>query len=84
MATGDIISAQDAYQLGMVNRIIPFAELDSTVDALATRLAASPRVALAKIKAGLNQAAESDLANAPSLRLSTRERACIQRTSSKG
>ena len=64
MATGDIISAQDAYQLGMVNRIIPFAELDSTVDALATRLAASPRVALAKIKAGLNQAAESDLANA--------------------
>lgn len=64
MATGDIISANDAYQLGMVNRIVPFAELDATVDALASRLAKSPRLALAKIKAGLNQAAESDLAGA--------------------
>jgi 2-(1,2-epoxy-1,2-dihydrophenyl)acetyl-CoA isomerase len=64
MATGDIISAHDAHRLGMVNRIVSFAELDSTVDALATRLAASPRVALAKIKAGLNQAAESDLGGA--------------------
>ena len=64
MATGDIISAHDAYQLGLVNRIVPYAELDSTVDALAARLATSPRLALAKIKAGLNQAAESDLAGA--------------------
>lgn len=56
MATGDIISARDAYQLGLVNRIVPFAELDATVDALAARLAASPRVALAKIKAALNHA----------------------------
>ena len=64
MATGDIISAHDAYQLGMVNRIVPFAELDATVDALAARLARSPRVALAKIKAGLNRSAESDLAGA--------------------
>jgi len=64
MATGDIISAHDAYQLGMVNRIVPFVELDATVDALAARLANSPRLALAKIKAGLNAAAESNLAAA--------------------
>jgi 2-(1,2-epoxy-1,2-dihydrophenyl)acetyl-CoA isomerase len=64
MAMGDIISAHDAFQLGMVNRVVPIAELDATVDALATRLARSPRMALAKIKAGLNQAAESDLAGA--------------------
>jgi len=62
MAMGDIIGAQDAYQLGMVNRIVPFAELDGTVDALAARLATSPRLALAKIKAGLNH--ELDLAGA--------------------
>lgn len=62
MAMGDIISAQDAYQLGLVNRIVPFAEMDVTVDALAVRLAASPRVALAKIKAALNH--ELDLAGA--------------------
>ena len=62
MATGDIINAHDAYQLGMVNRVVAIAELDATVDALATRLAKSPRLALAKIKAGLNH--ESDLAGA--------------------
>jgi 2-(1,2-epoxy-1,2-dihydrophenyl)acetyl-CoA isomerase len=62
MATGDIISAHDAYQLGIVNRVVPFAELDATVDALAARLAKSPRLALAKIKAGLNH--ELDLAGA--------------------
>jgi len=64
MATGDVISADDAYILRLVNRVVPLAELDATVDALAARLATSPRMALAKIKAGLNQAAESDLAGA--------------------
>jgi 2-(1,2-epoxy-1,2-dihydrophenyl)acetyl-CoA isomerase len=64
MATGDIISSQDAFQLGLVNTVVPFAELDAAVDALAARLATSPRVALAKIKAALNQAAEPDLAGA--------------------
>ena len=64
MATGEIISAQEAYQLGMVNKVVPLAELDATVDGLATRLAQAPRVAIAKIKAGLNQDALSDLAAA--------------------
>jgi len=64
MVTGDIISAQDAHRLGMINRIVPLSELDATVDALAAQLAASPRVAVAKIKAGLNHRAELDLAGA--------------------
>lgn len=64
MVSGDIINAHEAHRLGLINRIVPFAELDATVDALAAQLAASPRVALAKIKAGLNQAAASDLAGA--------------------
>jgi 2-(1,2-epoxy-1,2-dihydrophenyl)acetyl-CoA isomerase len=62
MATGDIISAHEAYRLGMVNKVVPFAELDATVDALAARLARSPRLALVKIKAGLNH--ELDLVGA--------------------
>ena len=64
MATGDIIGAQAAHRLGLVNRVVPFAELDATVDALATQLAQSPRVALAKVKAGLNHGAQADLAAA--------------------
>ena len=64
MATGDIIDAKQALQLGLVNQVVPLAELDEVVNKLAARLANSPRLALAKIKAGLNHSASSDLANA--------------------
>src|SRR6266550_3504596 len=64
MATGDIINAQQAHQLGIVNQVRPFAELDATVDGLARRLVGAPRLALAKIKAGLNHGSQSDLATA--------------------
>lgn len=64
MATGDIFSAQDALALGLVNRVVPFEELDKTVNAMAERLAASPPIALAKIKEGLANGERSDLAGA--------------------
>lgn len=64
MATGDIITAAEALQLGMVNKLVPFAELDATVEALASRLARSPQVALAKMKAGLNLGPGESLAAA--------------------
>jgi len=64
MAFGDTLSAQDALALGIVNRVVPFEQLDETVNAMAARLAASPGVALAKIKAGLNHGEQSDLASA--------------------
>ncbi len=64
MATGDIIGAQEALALGLVNRVVPIEELDSAVDQMAARLAASPSIALSKIKAGLNYAETSSLAEA--------------------
>ena len=64
MATGNIISAADALALGMINRVVPVAELDSAVDEMAERLSASPAIALAKIKQGLNHGERSDLAAA--------------------
>jgi 2-(1,2-epoxy-1,2-dihydrophenyl)acetyl-CoA isomerase len=64
MATGDIISAQEALALGMINRVVPVEELDAVVGELASRLAAAPSVALAKIKEGLNHGEKSDLASA--------------------
>jgi 2-(1,2-epoxy-1,2-dihydrophenyl)acetyl-CoA isomerase len=63
MALGDPIPAQEAFELGMINRVVPVAELDQTVDALAERLAASPGLALAKIKGALNSSLRSDLAS---------------------
>ncbi|HKS28715.1 MAG TPA: enoyl-CoA hydratase [Pyrinomonadaceae bacterium] len=61
MATGEIISAEEALRLGLVNRVVPFSELDATVDRLAGQLASAPQIALAKIKAALNHSAHSDL-----------------------
>ena len=64
MAMGDIIDAQQALQLGIVNQVVPLAELDTTVDKLAARLANSPRLAIEKIKAALNQDTSAALAAA--------------------
>lgn len=62
MALGDSISAQEALTLGMINRVVTLDELDATVDGIASRLAQAPSLALAKIKAALNQSLQADLA----------------------
>jgi 2-(1,2-epoxy-1,2-dihydrophenyl)acetyl-CoA isomerase len=64
MATGDIISASEALALGLVNRVVAFEELDTTVNAIAARLAMAAPIALRKIKEGLNHGQNSDLASA--------------------
>lgn len=64
MATGDIISAHEALALGLVNRVVPFEELDTTVNGMAARLAAAAPIALRKIKQGLNHGLTADLASA--------------------
>jgi 2-(1,2-epoxy-1,2-dihydrophenyl)acetyl-CoA isomerase len=64
MALGDPVPAQQAFEMGMINRVVAPAELDATVDAMAERLASAPAIALAKIKAGLANGLQSDLASA--------------------
>lgn len=64
MAMGEIMGAVEAERLGLVNRVVTYAELDQTVQAVALRLASAPQVALAKIKAGLNHGVGADLAAA--------------------
>ncbi len=64
MALGDQIPAQQAFEMGMINRVVAAAELDATVNALAEKLANAPAIALAKIKAGLAGSLQSDLASA--------------------
>jgi 2-(1,2-epoxy-1,2-dihydrophenyl)acetyl-CoA isomerase len=53
---GDIISASDASEMGLVNRVLPDSELDAFVDGWARRLAAGPPIALALTKRMLNNA----------------------------
>ncbi|MDZ7589800.1 MAG: enoyl-CoA hydratase [Rubrivivax sp.] len=51
LVTGDFISAEQAREKGLVNRVVEADQLDAEVEALATRIAAKPRVALALGKA---------------------------------
>jgi 2-(1,2-epoxy-1,2-dihydrophenyl)acetyl-CoA isomerase len=47
---GDVLSAEQARELGLVNRVVPDAELDAFVADWAERLAAGPPIALALTK----------------------------------
>ena len=53
--TGDRFGARRAYEIGMVNRVVPRAELESTVAALGERIAAMPAFGLALAKRAVNQ-----------------------------
>ena len=64
MATGDIVSANDALALGLINRVVPTPALDGAVESMATRLARGPARALANLKAALDHGQRSDLAAA--------------------
>ncbi len=51
---GDIVSAADAEAMGLVNRVVPDAELDEFVAGWASRLASGPPIALSLSKKMLN------------------------------
>jgi len=51
---GDRMSAERAYQMGMVNRVLPREELEAATYAMAARIAAQPRMALSLVKQSLN------------------------------
>jgi 2-(1,2-epoxy-1,2-dihydrophenyl)acetyl-CoA isomerase len=52
----DIISAKEALDIGLVNRVVPAADLDRFVDDWASRLAAGPPLTLSMTKTMLNNA----------------------------
>jgi 2-(1,2-epoxy-1,2-dihydrophenyl)acetyl-CoA isomerase len=59
--TADIIDAAEAERIGLVNRVVPAAELASVTRALAARIAQGPPKALAMAKHMVNRAASTDL-----------------------
>jgi 2-(1,2-epoxy-1,2-dihydrophenyl)acetyl-CoA isomerase len=60
MFTGDMVSAEEACQMGMINSVVPDAELIPKVLALAERLASSPTAAIGQIKKLLEASANND------------------------
>lgn len=64
MVTGELIDAQQALALGLVNRVVPPEDLDAEVDRLAARLAGGPALAFAGIKKALSYGETHSLAEA--------------------
>ena len=62
--TADIIDAAEAARIGLVNRVVPAAELAAVTRALAQRIAQGPPKALAMAKHMVNRAASTDLPSA--------------------
>jgi 2-(1,2-epoxy-1,2-dihydrophenyl)acetyl-CoA isomerase len=60
----DIIDAHEADRVGLVNRVVPAAELDGFVGGWASRLAAGPPIALGLTKRLLDEAFSSSLEEA--------------------
>ena len=58
----DSFDAAEALRLGLVNRVVPEAELRAQTLALAQRLAAGPTLAYGQLKRLLRQSFDNDLA----------------------
>jgi len=52
---GDMVSAAEAREIGLVNRVVPAADFDAAVDELAHRVAAMAPIQVSIIKRQLNQ-----------------------------
>lgn len=68
--TADIIDAAEAYRIGLVNRVVPAADLERETRALAERIAAGPPAALRLAKQVLNRSPQVDLRGALDLEAS--------------
>ncbi len=58
--SGEMIDAQEAYRIGLVNRVCPAAGLMETVKALARKIASKGQVAVRLTKSAVNQGLEMD------------------------
>ena len=62
--TAKMVSGPEAFAMGLVNAVVPVADLDGTVGALVDGIAAGPPIALSMTKRELDNAGSSSLAQA--------------------
>jgi 2-(1,2-epoxy-1,2-dihydrophenyl)acetyl-CoA isomerase len=61
--SGDMINAEQALQLGLINRLVPHEELTQATEDFARGFAAGPPLAIGMAKRGIYRNMESDLAS---------------------
>ena len=59
--TGEIINADEAYRIGLVNKVVPAEELMSVVKALAEKILSRAPIAVQLCKAAVNEGLDTDL-----------------------
>jgi enoyl-CoA hydratase len=62
LLTGDMIPAAEAERIGLINHVLPAADLDTAVDAFADRLASGAQVAIRTTKRAINTPLKRDAA----------------------
>jgi enoyl-CoA hydratase/carnithine racemase len=67
--TGDTVTAQQAYELGLVNQVVADDELDEAVEALSARLAGRSAAGLARMTRVINATATMPVADGIALEL---------------
>jgi enoyl-CoA hydratase len=68
--TGDMITAQRAYEIGLVNRVVPAAELMTTAREIAKKILSRGPVAVRTAKMAMNRGLDMDLQNGCALEAS--------------
>jgi enoyl-CoA hydratase/carnithine racemase len=84
LLTGELIDAHRAREIGLVNRVVPDAELDVAVTALARQIAGKSPLALAIGKEAFYRQAELDLAAAYALTAEVMTRNMLARDAEEG
>jgi enoyl-CoA hydratase/carnithine racemase len=84
LLTGDLIDAHRAREIGLINRVVPDAELASAVTALARRIASKSPLTLAIGKEAFYRQSEVDLAAAYALTAEVMTRNMLTRDAEEG
>jgi enoyl-CoA hydratase len=67
--TGDNVNAQEAYRIGLANKVVPKDKLMEEAKAMAKKLASKPKVALGLIKKCVDNGQNTDLASGLTMEL---------------
>lgn len=84
LLTGELIDAARARELGLINRVVPEAELDAAVAALAEQIASKSPLTLAIGKEAFYRQAELDLASAYAMAAETMTRNMMANDAAEG